>query len=307
MGRRIIVTGGSGKAGQHVIAYLLQQGHEVLNLDLMPLPSDLSDRVHTLRVDLTDSGQVYSAFGSHFRLTEPFREPLNLMPDAVIHLAGYSRNMMAPDNETFRGNTLSTYNVIEAASRLNIKRIVITSSVTVYGVSYAEGDVDYPSFPIDEDVDAHPMDTYAISKVCGERIARGFARRFQSDIYILRIGRVVAPEEYGEAMFHSYVENPDEWKAHGWSYTDARDLGQMCDLAAQKEGLGFQIFNAVNDEITNYSPTAEFLKRLYPDTPFTRPMGEREAPIPNQKMKDLLGFCQNHPWQPYYEQSKQAR
>lgn len=54
MGKRIIVTGGSGKAGQYVVTYLLDQGHEVLNLDLLPLPASLADRAHTLRVDLTE-------------------------------------------------------------------------------------------------------------------------------------------------------------------------------------------------------------------------------------------------------------
>ncbi|KAF7715358.1 Uncharacterized protein PECH_001422 [Penicillium ucsense] len=302
MGKRIIVTGGSGKAGQHIIAYLLDKGHAILNLDLAPLPDHLAKRVHTLRVDLTDSGQVYSAFTSHFHLTEPFREPLRLLPDAVIHLAGYSRNMIAPDNETFRGNTLSTFNVIEAACRLGINKIVTASSITVYGVSYAEGDVEYPSYPVDEEADANPMDTYAISKVCGERVARGFARRFRNDIYALRIGRVVAPEEYKQEMFKSYVESPNAWAPHAWSYTDARDLGQMCDLAVQKDGLGFQIFNAVNDEITNYTSSAtEFLRRVSPQVPFTGQMGPRDAPISNKKIKALLGFNQQHPWQLHYE------
>ncbi|KAJ5351186.1 NAD-dependent epimerase/dehydratase [Penicillium brevicompactum] len=301
MGKRIVVTGGSGKAGQHIIKYLLKQGHAILNLDLIPLPAELEERVHTLRVDLTNSGQVYSALGSHFRLQEPFREPLGLVPDAVIHMAGYSRNMIVPDEETFRGNTLSTYNIIEAASRLGIKKIVIASSVTVYGVAFAEGDVDYPSFPVEETVDTNPMDTYAIAKVCGERVARGFARRYGSDIYVLRIGRIFAPEEYKESLFRSYVETPDRWAAHGWAYIDARDLGQMCDLAVQKDGLGFQIFNATNDEITNYEGTAEFLARVRPDVPVTRELGAREAPITNRKIKELLGFREEHHWMKYYE------
>ncbi|KAJ5100644.1 hypothetical protein N7456_006696 [Penicillium angulare] len=302
MGKRIIVTGGSGKAGQHIIQYLLDQGHDILNLDLVPLPAPLSDRVHTMRVDLTDAGQAYSAFGSHFHLTEPFREPLGLLPDAVIHLASYARNMLVPDTETFRCNTTSQYNVIEAASRLGIKKIVLASSVSVYGIAYAEGDVEYPSFPVDEEIDVNPMDTYAISKMCGERVARGYARRYGSDIYVLRIGRIVSPEEYKEEMFDSYVKKPDGWAAHGWSYIDSRDLGQICDLAVQKAGLGFQVFNAVNDEITNYeSSTTEFLKRVFPNTPFTREMGPREAPLANKKIRELLGFRQNHPWQKYYE------
>ncbi|KAL4985137.1 hypothetical protein BDW68DRAFT_165621 [Aspergillus falconensis] len=302
MGKRIIITGGSGKAGQHIITYLLEQGHEILNLDLIPLPAGKFDQVHTLRVDLSDAGQVYSALGSHFQLSEPFHEPVRLVPDAVIHLAGYARNMIASDNETFRTNAVSTYNVIEAACRLGIKKIILASSITVYGVTFAQGDVDFPSFPVDEEVDANPMDTYAISKVCGERTARGFARRFGVDIYILRIGRVIEPEEYKRSIFEGYVNDPLRWKVHGWSYTDVRDLGQMCHLGVEKVGLGFQIFNAVNDDITNYTKsTADFLAAVCPTVPITRELDPHEAPISNRKIRQLLGFRQNHPWRKYFE------
>src|SRR5699024_7433672 len=101
--------------------------------------------------------------------------------------------------------------------------------------------------------------TYAISKVCGGRIARGLVRRFSSDIYVLRIGRVVTPDEYKSPMFDAYFKNADELKVHGWSYIGARDLVKMCGLAIEENGLGIQSFNAV-DEITNYATsTAEFL------------------------------------------------
>jgi nucleoside-diphosphate-sugar epimerase len=64
MGKHIIVTGGSGKAGRHVIQFLVDQGHDILNLDLVPLPSPLNNMVHTLNIDLTDGGQVWSAMSS---------------------------------------------------------------------------------------------------------------------------------------------------------------------------------------------------------------------------------------------------
>lgn len=299
MSKHIIVTGGSGKAGKYVIEYLLKKGHEVLNLDLTPLSGELSDQVHTLRVDLTDSGQVYCALTSHFRLTEPFSKRTKSIPDAVIHLAGYARNMIVPDNETFRGNALGAYNVIESACQLGIKKIILASSVCVYGVTYAEGDVEFESFPINEKTRVNPMDVYSISKVCAEGVASGFAKRFGVDIYVLRIGAVIAPEEY-IPKFTQYVNDPDKWKVHGWSYTDARDLGQMCELGVIKDGLGFQIFNATNDEITNTQPTFDFLRRKCPNTPHTRVMDIREAPISNKKLKELLGFCEEHSWTNYY-------
>lgn len=297
---RIIITGGSGKAGQIVASELLKAGHSILNLDLVPSPNP---EVYTLKVDLADAGQVFSALSGQFGFSEPFPAGLPARADAIIHLAGYARNMMVPDTETFRANTQSTYNVIEAACKLDIRKLVIASSVTVYGVTYAHGDVDFPAFPIDEELDVNPMDTYAIAKLCGERVARGFARRYGADIYVMRIGRVFNPEEYEQEMFWGHVNEPEKWKVHGWSYTDSRDLGRMCDLAVQKDGLGFQVFNATNDSITNFAPTVRFLKEQCPRTPFTREMGEFEAPVTNEKIKRLLGFREEHHWKKYYKSS----
>jgi nucleoside-diphosphate-sugar epimerase len=294
---RIVVTGGSGKVGGTVIAVLLEAGHTILNLDLMPMTHPA---VHTLKTDLTDSGQVFNALSGQWSLAEPFPQGLPPRPDAVIHLAGYARNMQVPDNETFRANTQGTYNIIDAACKLGIRKVVIASSITVYGVSFAQGDVDYPSFPIDEDQDVNPTDTYAIAKLCNERIARGFATRYGTDIYSLRIGHVIGPDEYNQDIFYSYVHEPSQWKVHGWSYTDARDLGGMCEAALRTHGLGFQVFNATNDTMTNLMHTEEFLREHYPQTPITRRMDKFEAPLSNAKIKRLLGFEEKHPWRKYF-------
>ncbi|KAJ5699008.1 hypothetical protein N7462_001013 [Penicillium macrosclerotiorum] len=294
---RIVVTGGSGKAGQSIIAELLDAGHTILNLDLMPMGHS---SVYTLKTDLADSGQVFNALSGQWTLTEPFPEGLPPRPDAVIHMAGYARNMLVPDNETFRANTQGTYNIIDAACKLGIRKIIIASSVTVYGVSFAQGDASYTSFPIEEDQDVNPTDTYAIAKLCNERVARGFATRYGADIYILRIGHVIGPEEYNEDIFYSYVHEPELWKVHGWSYTDARDLGGMCEAGLQKSGLGFQVFNATNDTITNPNPTEQFLRAQFPGIPITRALEEFEAPLSNAKIKRLLGFREKHPWRKHF-------
>lgn len=294
---RIVVTGGSGKIGGTVIAVLLEAGHAILNLDLMPLTHPA---VHTLKTDLADSGQVFNSLSGQWSFTEPFPEGLPPRPDAVIHLAGYARNMQVPDNETFRANTQGTYNIIDAACKLGIRKVIIASSITVYGVTFAQGDVDYPSFPVDEDQDVNPTDTYAIAKLCNERIARGFAKRYGTDIYSLRIGRVIEPDDYNQDIFYSYVHEPSQWKVHGWSYTDVRDLGGMCEAALRTNGLGFQVFNATNDTITNLMHTEEFLREHYPQTPITRRMEKFEAPLSNAKIKRLLGFQEEHPWRKYF-------
>lgn len=298
---RIVFTGGSGKAGRYVIPELLKNGHEILNLDVEAL-SSLPSEVYTLKTDLTQPGQVFNALCGQFKLQSPFPAEKPPVPDAVIHFAGMPRNMICTDDETFRINALATYNVIDAACKIGVKKIIIASTACVYGPTFASGDIDFDSFPIDEDADVNPMDTYAISKVCAETIARGFARRFGNDIYCLRMSNVIAPEEYAEkdGYFYSYVHEPEKWKVHAWSYTDARDLGGMCSRALEVSGLGFQIFNATNDGISSTRKTTEFLKEQCPNTPFTREMDEFEAPMSNAKMKRLLGFKEEHPWQKYF-------
>lgn len=303
MGKRIIFTGGSGKAGRYCIPYLLNQGHEVLNLDLIDFPKEHIPKgktVYTMKTDLTDGAQVFNALTSLFSMDEYALPEQPRLPDAVIHFAAYARNLIVPDSETYRCNVMSTYNVIESASKLGIKKIVIASSETTYGVCFSQGDTDYDSFPLDEDkYDRNPMDSYACSKLSGERIARSFARRFNSDIYALIIGNVVTPEQY-EADFPQHVGDPMTRKRNAWAYIDARDLGQICDLCVKKDGLGFQVFNATNDTITTAIPTKEFLQKYCPKTPITREMEEWEAPLSNKKIRDVLGFKEEHNWRKYY-------
>jgi UDP-glucose 4-epimerase len=223
----------------------------------------------------------------------PGRRP----PDAVVHFAALARNLIKPDAETFRTNVMSTYNVIEAATTLGIRKIIIASSETTYGVCFADGEKDYACFPLEEDYDVDPMDSYGLSKVVNEQTARSFALRTGADIYALRIGNVIEPHEY--KRFPGFLADPPSRKRNAWSYIDARDLGQIVRLAIEKDGLGFQIFNAVNDTITADLPTREFLERYSPGVAIRRPLDTREAPISNRKIREVLGFREEHNWRNY--------
>ena len=90
-------------------------------------------------------------------------------------------------------------------------------------------------------------------------------------------------------------------KRNAWSYIDARDLGEIVRLCLEKDGLGFQVFNAVNDTITLNTPTREAMKKLCPKTPFTREVGEFEAPLSNRKAREVLGFKEAHNWRKYVD------
>ncbi|MCD7061414.1 NAD-dependent epimerase/dehydratase family protein [Pelagibacterium xiamenense] len=294
MPKRIIFTGGSGKAGRHVMPYLLERGYEVLNLDLKPLDHP---GVNTIQVDLTDAGQVFNALSMHFDFDGLTTGSGPAPVDAVVHFAAIPRILIKPDNATFTENVASTYNVIEAAMKLGVRKVVIASSETTYGVCFAEGDKDFAQFPLEEDYDVDPMDSYGLSKVCNEKTARAFAMRFGADIYALRIGNVIEPHEY--ERFPGFIANPASRKRNAWSYIDARDLGQIVDLCIKKDGLGFEVFNAVNDEITATEPTAQFLAKWAPNTPIARELDTFEAPISNRKIREVLGFSEAHNWRQY--------
>jgi nucleoside-diphosphate-sugar epimerase len=291
---RVLFTGGSGKAGKHVVPYLVAQGHKVMNFDRVPL--GLAG-VHDLVGDICDAGQVYSAMRTHAGYEEMEDGAARLF-DAVVHFAAVPRYGMVPDTECYRVNTVGTYNVLEAALKMGIRKVIIASSETTYGVCFSDGVVDPKVLPLDEDYDIDPMDSYGMSKKVNEVTARSFQRRFGADVYALRIGNVIEPHEYA-TLFPALATDPGLRRRITFSYVDARDLGQIVDLCLQKDGLGFQVFNAVNDENAVPQPNSELLPRFFPNVPLSRPVGEREGLLSNRKIREVLGFVEQHNWQKY--------
>jgi len=142
------------------------------------------------------------------------------------------------------------------------------------------------------------MDSYGLSKVLNERTARSFQRCSGFDIYALRIGNVVEPHEY-QTLFPHYFSNPEVRRRNVFCYMDARDLGQIVDLCLSKDGLKFQVFNAGNDHNGAIIPSKELAERFFPDVPSIREMEEHEALFSNRKIKEVLGFKEQHNWRQY--------
>lgn len=289
---RILFTGGSGKAGRHATAYLRDQGHRVTNLDWAD--SDVPG-IKTLKIDLTDAGQVFNACQAYADFDE--LEPGTGVPryDAIVHFAAIPAILFRPDNETYRINTLSTYNVLDAATKLGIPKVIFASSETTYGVCFADGLKQPEYLPVDEEHPAVPQDSYAMSKVVNEVTARSFQARSGIDIYGLRINNVIEPHEYAE-NFPAFMTNPALRRRNIFAYIDARDLGQMVDCCLKTDGLGYEVFNVSNDDLSVGLSNPDVVKEFYPQVPIKAEMGEWETFYSNKKAKQLLGFAPQYSW-----------
>ncbi len=294
---RILFTGGSGKAGRHAVPYLLDKGHQVTNLDLVPLDHP---GVRNLRVELTDAGQVFNACAAYASFDE--LEPGTGVPryDAIVHFAAIPCILIRPDNETFQINTMSTYNVLDAAVKLGIRKVIFASSETTYGICFADGEKKPDYVPIDEEHPTIPQDSYAMSKVVNEATARSFQARSGIDIYALRINNVIEPHEYAQ-NFPAYMANPDLRRRNIFAYIDARDLGQMVECCLQTDGLGYQVFNVSNDDMSINLTSDEVIARYYDGVPVKSQMAPNETFYSNAKAKRLVGFQPAHSWRDVLE------
>ncbi|MBZ5740944.1 NAD-dependent epimerase/dehydratase family protein [Nocardioides mangrovi] len=288
---RIFFTGGSGKAGRHVAPFLAAQGHHVTNADLRPLDHP---GVADLRVDLTDAGETYSALAG-LATFEELDLPEKPAYDAVVHFAAVPAILLRSDAATYATNTLSTYHVLEAATRLGVPKIVFASSETTYGICFAQGERRPLYVPVDEEHPTVPEDSYAMSKVANEVTARSFQARTGSDIYGLRINNVIEPHEYVE-LFPPFLEEPALRRRNLFAYIDARDLGQMVQRCLETDGLGYQIFNVANADMSVAASTQEVRERFYDGVEVRREMAPDETFYAIDKARDMLGFAPQHSW-----------
>lgn len=288
---RVFFTGGSGKAGKWAIRYLLAQGHTVVNADLMPSGLACSE----LLIDLTDAGQVIGAmsqFADFHELDAGIGVPTY---DAVVHFAAVPRVMIGTDAECFRQNVQTTYNVIEAATKLGIPKVIFASSETTYGICFADGEMKPDFIPVDETHPTVPHDSYAMSKVCNEATARSFQARSGADVYGLRINNVIEPDEYATA-FPAFIDNPALRRRNIFAYIDARDLGQMVDRCLKTDGLGYEVFNVANDDSSVAMPTDAVIARFYQGVEVRGAMGPHDTFYANKKARDMVGLIPVHTW-----------
>ena len=282
--RRIVVTGGSGGAGRYVIRDLLENGYDVLNLDRI---KPVEDQSPFIEVDLTDYQSTYASLLGY---------------DAIVHFGANPE----PDidfltgADRFKNNTIATYNVFNAAAALNMKRIVWASSETVLGYPFEDVNPDY--VPVDEAHQLMPQNSYALSKVVCEELARHMNRLYGIPIIALRFSNILYT---GTDHPANYKAVPSYWKDllsrkfNLWGYIDARDVAQSVRLSLEVDfSTADEFIIAAADTIMNL-PNSELMRAVLPGVAIKEGTGEFESLLSIKKARKILGFNPLFSWRQF--------
>jgi nucleoside-diphosphate-sugar epimerase len=284
--KKVVVTGGSGKLGQFVIRDLLAHGYEILSLDRVPPPEKLCP---SWLADLRHSGDLFEALKSAY---------------GIIHLGAHQAPNLAPDAETFGNNVVSTYNVLRAAADLQVKRVVVASSIAAFGFIYAKNLWSPNYLPLDEDHPSTPQDSYGLSKVIGEQIADSIVAVHKGmTISSLRFPGVIFDLSY--ESFRERWRNPQTRASGFWTYIDARDAAMACRLALEAKFRGHEVFIAAARNNCMIQPTLELIQKFLPKGAKIKKLpGTHWSCADSDKARRMLDFRSNHVWQDHLQEAQ---
>ncbi len=276
---RIAGTGASGKLGTVVVNKLREAGHDVVGLDVVGTRG-----AGFVQVDLTDYGQTVDALQG----VNDQHDGL----DAVVHLAAIPAPGIRSDVATFHNNIAVTFNVLWAAIRLGITRIVTASSETVQGLPF---DVPPPYIPVDEAYAARPESVYSLVKHLEETLEKELVRWHpEVSLTALRFSNVMVPADYAE--FPSFDADAARRKWNLWSYIDARDGAAVIARALEVAPAGFDHFLIAAGDTVMSRPNAELVAEVFPDVEVRGDLGVNASLFSTTKAQRLLGWTPRHSW-----------
>ncbi len=248
---RVLVTGGAGFIGSHLVESLVGSGHEVVVMD------DFNDfyspaikranlaavagRVEISETDIRDE----SAVDAVFQRSGPF--------DQIVHLAARAgvRPSIVEPRLYLDTNIGGTFNLLECARKHGVPKFVLASSSSVYGVT--------KTVPFSEDISiSQTISPYAATKMACEQLCSNYAHLYGMQVVALRFFTVYGPRQRPDLAIHKFTRNIWEGKTIDQygdgttrrDYTYVDDIIQGVRAAMDHHGKPFDIFNLGESETT---------------------------------------------------------
>lgn len=256
---KVLVTGGAGFIGSHVVERLVNEGYTVRIIDnlytgkLSNIQGPLnSGKVEFVKGDIRDASTVEKSLDG---------------VSMVIHMAALVSVPFSVKNPdfTFDVNLLGTLNLLRSSSKKKIKKFVFISSCSVCG--------DPESLPVTEESQTNPISPYAESKLIAERYCLGFSERHLLETVILRFFNVYGPRQglndYSGVItiFMNKTKKNLPLTIYG-DGTQTRDFVNVTDIAravtaSLKSGdVNGEIFNIGSGKATSIKELAETIIEL---------------------------------------------
>ncbi len=251
--KRILVTGGAGFIGSHLVDRLILDGHKVSIIDNLSSGS---------RKNLNSKASFYKLDISNKKIAEVFdREK----PEVVFHLAAQAnlqKSILDPvaDSKT---NILGFINICKNCKEFGVKKIIFSSSAAVYG----DGD----QIPTKEGASLKPVSPYGVAKLTGEQLLALYREQFNIEYVALRYSNVYGPRQgnNGEggvvSIFFNRIKNNEKLIVYG-SGNQTRDFifvddvvrANICAMLSKQSG----IFNISSAKETSVRQLIEEIKLL---------------------------------------------
>jgi UDP-glucose 4-epimerase len=288
---KILVTGSAGFMGSHLVDYLIKEGHQVWGIDNLSIGKKFNvskeAEANFAQVDLRDKAQTAAVVAA-------------IQPEICYHLAAWAHEGLSqfmPELIT-ENNYNAFLNLIVPLINVGCKRVVVTSSMSVYG--------DQP-VPFSEEMPTHPVDVYAVAKTSMEETIAILADVHGFDYTILRPHNVYGPRQaiwdpyrnVAGIFINRLLKNQspiiygDGLQTRAFSYID--------DVTPYIAKAGF--IDEAKSEIINIGPTQEYTVKYLAETVLKafdsklplqhvpdRPREVKEAYCTADKAKKILGY-----------------
>lgn len=248
---RIFITGAMGQIGQRLARSLQNEGHDVVGFDLVAPESGMPGT--WVAGDLGDRNLLHNSMKDS---------------EAVIHLGAISDPIeWERYPEILSTNVMGTFNVLETARLLGIKRFVFSSTINTIGLISWSSPIAPEYLPLDELHVTRPDDNYGATKLMGEAMALGFHVRHGMEIVCVRFTGVLFPDMPSSIKrYQGWLSDIDgELVNRMWSYLRSEDAIEAIKRAVFLPGLGYEkILLAAPDSVTGDEDIETLIARHYP-------------------------------------------